>query len=846
MQIRTARHRILAVLGPTNTGKTHLALERMLGHASGMIGFPLRLLARENYDRAVAAVGRSRVALITGEEKIVPPQARYFLCTVESMPVQRPVAFLAIDEIQMCADPDRGHIFTERLLGARGEEETMFMGAESIRPLLQRLVPDAEFVSRPRFSTLRHTGQKKIGRLPARTAIVAFSVADVYTIAELTRRQRGGAAVVLGALSPRTRNAQVGMYQAGEVDYLVATDAIGMGLNMDIDHVAFAARRKFDGRAIRDLTAAELAQIGGRAGRHMNNGTFGTTADAGPLDEDAVARIENHRFDPLTALCWRNNRLDFGSLKGLMESLAEPPAVPGLIRAREADDERALAALARDGEIARLTTGRDAVQRLWEVCRIPDFRKSLSDDHSRLLGRIYLHLMSVEGRLPTDWVADQVSRIDRTEGDIDTLTARIAHIRTWTYIAYRGDWLDDSTHWQERTRAVEDRLSDALHDRLTQRFVDRNTAALVGLLKDRERLSAAVGASGEVTVEGHAVGQLDGFRFVADRIDGDGQAARRVSNAALRALRGEIAGRIERFEHEPDEAFRLADDGQVLWRGEPVARLAAGPDILRPAIKPLRGELLDGAALERIRQRLTTWIAATVAGRLAPLPEALNAPLAGPARGLVFQLGEALGSMPRRQAASQIEALTQDDRKALRALGVVIGRESLYMPALLKPAAAALRAVLWAVAQSRETVPKPPPAGRMSVVPEAGLPTAFYEAIGYRILGPRAVRLDIVERLAALAWDGEKAGGFALGPAFITLAGCGTAEMEQILEALGFRPRRQGETVVYRHKRSQAQAKGRIDGRKARRPGKAPIPDKADVPSPSSPFAKLKALAFPS
>jgi len=552
--------RVVAVLGPTNTGKTHLAMERMLGHASGMIGFPLRLLARENYDRAVAIKGSGRVALITGEEKIVPAAARYFLCTVESMPVGRRVDFLGIDEIQMCADPDRGHVFTDRLLRARGETETMFMGAETIKPLIRRLVPEAEFIVRPRFSTLAYTGERRLNRLSARTAVVAFSAADVYAIAELVRRQRGGTAVVLGALSPRTRNAQVSMYQAGEVDYLVATDAIGMGLNMDVDHVAFAATRKFDGKAVRELSAAELAQIAGRAGRHMNNGTFGTTADIGPFDADVAERIENHRFDALKTLLWRNPDLRFTSIEALRRSLGVAPERPGLVRAREADDEIALGLLAADPEIRALAIHPDAIRLLWDVCQIPDFRKVMSDAHARLLKRIYRHLMAPVGRLPADWVADHVQRLDRTDGDIETLASRIANIRTWTYVAYQVGWLADALHWQERTRAVEDRLSDALHERLTQRFVDRRTAHLVSRMKARQDLLAAVSAHGDVLVEGHFVGRLEGFRFVPDS-GPDGTAAERaVTGAAHRALKGEIAARVGRLADAAD------DDGAEMVR----------------------------------------------------------------------------------------------------------------------------------------------------------------------------------------------------------------------------------------------------------------------------------------
>ncbi|HEX6092269.1 MAG TPA: helicase-related protein, partial [Dongiaceae bacterium] len=419
--------RITAVLGPTNTGKTYLAVERMLGHRTGMIGFPLRLLARENYDRIVKLKGASAVALITGEERIIPAHPSYLVCTVESMPLDRRVSFLAVDEVQMAADPERGHVFTDRILQARGEDETMFLGADTIRPLLRKLVPQAEVIRRPRFSTLTYTGPKKITRLPRRSAVVAFSTTEVYELAELMRRQRGGCAVVMGALSPRTRNAQVEMYQSGEVDYMVATDAIGMGLNMDLDHVAFARMTKFDGRASRRLTAPEIAQIAGRAGRHMNNGTFGTTAEVGPLDPELVDAVENHRFDPIGTLYWRNTDLDFRSLQGLLQSLDRQPPAPGLIRVRDADDHLALAAIARDPELAGFARSRDRLRLLWEVCQIPDFRKTLTDSHTRLLSQVYSYLATEPCVLPTDWVSEQISRIDRTEGDIDQLVQRIAY-----------------------------------------------------------------------------------------------------------------------------------------------------------------------------------------------------------------------------------------------------------------------------------------------------------------------------------------------------------------------------------------------------------------------------------
>ena len=647
--------RLVAVLGPTNTGKTHLAIERMLGHKSGMIGFPLRLLARENYDRIVKLRGARAVALITGEEKIVPPNPSYFVCTVESMPLDRAVDFLAVDEIQLCADPERGHVFTARLLHARGLAETMFLGADTIKPLMRRLVPEFEHVSRPRFSTLAYTGHKKVTRLPRRSAVVAFAVADVFSLAELIRRQRGGTAVVLGALSPRARNAQVGMFQAGEVDYLVATDAIGMGLNMDLDHVAFARIGKFDGRGPRRLTAAEIAQIAGRAGRHMSDGTFGTTAEQGPLDGEIVEAVETHRFDPLTKLNWRNTRLHFESIDALLQSLDERPSLPGLVQARQADDHRALQALARNRDVTQLAGNRAAVRLLWDVCQIPDFRKVMTDSHTRLLAHIFTHLAGPDERLPTQWIAGQMNNLDRTDGDIDSLMARIAHIRTWTYITHRSDWVDGATSWQEQARGIEDRLSDALHERITQRFVDRRSAFLVRRLASDDELIASVSSSGEVRVEGAYVGRLEGLRFVPDAIDGI--EMRMVNTAANRVLRGEIASRARLLAADADEAFTIDAAGGLRWRGGVVGRLVAGERMLTPRVDAIGGDFVEGDLREKIRQRLAAFVRTEIERRLAPLFAISGLPLGGVARGLAFQLADALGSLPAGEVVRQVAAL---------------------------------------------------------------------------------------------------------------------------------------------------------------------------------------------
>ncbi len=769
--------RVVAVLGPTNTGKTYLAIERMLGHRSGMIGFPLRLLARENYDRIVALKGPRAVALITGEEMIVPPNPSYFVCTVEAMPVDRAVAFLAVDEIQLCADPERGHVFTDRLLHARGLEETMVLGAETIQPLIRRLVPRAEFITRPRFSSLSYAGAKKLARLPPRSAVVAFSVAEVYSMAELIRRQRGGTAVVLGALSPRTRNAQVALYQSGDVDYLVATDAVGMGLNMDVDHVAFAGLRKFDGRAPRRLEAHEIAQIAGRAGRHRSDGTFGTTGELDGFEPELIEAIENHQFPPLKALRWRNAELRFESPEALLRSLDLRPPRPDLMRVREGDDQAALMALARDSEVAALATGRQAVELLWEVCRIPDFRKVLSDAHTRLLGQIYRHLRTGAQRLPEDWVAGQVARLDRFDGDIDALVSRIAHIRTWTYISNRQRWLKDPQHWQERARTIEDRLSDALHERLTQRFVDRRSALLVRSLAGGGALLAAVSRAGEVIVEGHGVGELRGFRFVPDPT-ALGEDGRALMSAARRALRGEIAERLRRLEAEPESAFALGAEGVIYWRGEELARLVPGPSLLEPGVVALHDELLDHPQRERVRVRLAGWLGPVIAGPLAPLVRLAAAELSGPARGLAFQLVEALGDLPRPAVAELLAGVRREDRRALAAHGVRIGTGRLYLPALVKPAAVAMRALLYGV---RHGLPLPvpvPPAGRVSMVADPRLPAACYAAIGYPLVGAWAIRSDILDRFET---------GITSGAPFGRIIGVGEAEVPEVLAALGYR-----------------------------------------------------------
>lgn len=769
--------RVKAVLGPTNTGKTHLAIERMLAHASGIIGFPLRLLARENYDRMVARKGAANVALITGEEKIVPPNARWFACTVEAMPLDRPVEFLAVDEIQLCADPDRGHIFTDRLLHARGLVETMFLGAETIRPLLQYLVPQAEIDTRPRLSQLRFTGPEKLVRLAPRTAVVAFSAGEVYAIAELIRRRRGGCAVVMGRLSPRTRNAQVALYQDKEVDFLVATDAIGMGLNMDVDHVAFARLGKFDGHRPRRLAASEVAQIAGRAGRGMRDGTFGTTAGCAPIDEDLAEAVENHKFEPLDQLAWRNSELDFSHVDALLASLQSPPPRQGLVRGRDASDLETLEVLSREVAIRQQATSRRMVHTLWDACQIPDFRKLADDSHARFCARVFGHLAE-DGHLPADWLDQQVATLDRADGDIDTLMQRLSGVRVWSYIAARPGWVRDAEGMADRARAVEDKLSDALHEKLTARFVDRRSTLLLRRLENAEgeALLSAVTPRGDVVVEGHSVGHIEGFTFSPDPA-AEGEEKRLVLRAARRALRQEMPRRVELLLGAEDAAFTLAPDGRIAWAGGPVARLRPGTALLRPLVEVLDSEYLDGAQRDRIRTRLHSFVSAVIEAELAPvlrLPATAGAALRGP----LHQLIEAGGVAPPID-------LSQADRARLKALGARAGRFGLFSPAALKPRAMALRALLWAMAH-RAAPPILPPPGAVSAPPQ-DWPAGFAAAMGWFDAGPVLLRLDVAERVGAELAYATRRGPTVLDPALPSRLGVRAEHLPAVLHALGMR-----------------------------------------------------------
>ena len=788
---RKRRSPVTAVLGSTNTGKTHYAVERMLGHKSGVIGFPLRLLAREVYDRICNRIGEREVGLITGEEKILPPNTRFILSTVEAMPLDWDADFLAVDEIQLAEDPERGHVFTDRLLHARGRIETLFLGATTMGGRIKSLIPDVQFMMRDRFSKLSYAGSKKLSRMPARSAIVAFSVDNVYALAELLRRQKGGAAVVMGALSPRTRNAQVALYQEGDVDFLVATDAIGMGLNMDVRHVAFAGLSKFDGRRMRRLWPSELAQIAGRAGRHTNDGTFGVTGEAVGIEPEVVQSIEAHRFSPVGRLQWRNSNLEFTSLNALIRSLEREPPNADLARAREADDLGALRRLATDPDIAERANGRAALRILWDVCQIPDFRKTMPTDHAALLSQIYGFLTAEAGVVPESWMAQAVARVDRIDGDIDTLSKRLASVRTWTYVANRNDWLAGPAHWRGVTREVEDKLSDALHARLIQRFVDRRTSVLARRLKQKEKLVATIEANGAVSVEGEFVGTLEGFRFQPDPA-AVGAEVKTLQTASAQALAAEIARRVEKFYSSSDAEIDLTEQGGLMWGDVAVGRLQknGGPAADQLAVQTVAfvDQGMDANLREKVERRLQFWIDRKIAAAFEPLIAMRDdMALTGIARGVAFRLVERLGVIPRHEISNDIRALEQVDRGMLRKHGVRFGQYTIFMPALLKPAPTRLRIILWGLAEALDVIPSPPPPGSVTMQADNTLSATYYQMAGYRACGERALRLDMLERLADMIRPLDQKAGFEASPEMLSITGATLEQFVGIMGAFGFR-----------------------------------------------------------
>lgn len=784
-QANQPHSRLVALLGPTNTGKTHRAIQRMLEHPSGMLGLPLRLLAREVYDRLTREIGEQQVALVTGEEKRTGSRARYWICTVEAMPLSHEVDFLAVDEIQLCAHPRRGHVFTDRLLHARGRVETWFLGAGTMRGLLSAFLPTASIESQPRLSRLEARGQSSLGNLPARSAVVAFSVPEVYALAERIRQRRGGAAVVLGALSPRARNAQVALYEAGEVDYLVATDAIGMGLNLGIRHVAFASVRKFDGRDERPLSAAELGQVAGRAGRYLQNGSFGTLLPLPALPTGLQRNIAEHRFEPVQHLGWRNSNLSLDSLHALIDSLhAAPRPSSGkrdaLRRLAPASDLEALQRLAEDAEVRSRARGTSNVQLLWQACQIPNYRRWLPELHAELVKQVFMQLSGSRAELDPDWLAASLRPLDDLTGDIDALSARISALRTWSYLAQQA-WTRDVAHWTGRTREIEDRLSDALHERLVERFVARKRltlqlvapgAAAHGIADDSGNPFHALGSLREQLLEGPAPISVE--RWVED-----------LAAAAHERFEFDAAGNV--FDGQGASLGREGDSARL-------ARLTRGAGLLRPEIK-LTVEGLSAGQQLRLSRRLLAWsrdLVHEVTGALRDEPEP---PWSAAARGLCYELEQHLGSLPVKSALIRLDELTDSDRRALSARGVRVGREAVFSSNSLEPRQRWARQALARAFAPRDLSSLPPLQDALCFVVPPSCDAHWLGWLGFIVLGQRAVRADVLDRVSQRARRSARTGPFE--PAAELLEGDAEA-LADVLHALGYR---RGSDGAYRRVR---------------------------------------------
>jgi len=789
---------ITALLGPTNTGKTHRAVQRLLDHPTGMIGLPLRLLAREIYDRVTARVGESAVALVTGEEKRIPTRPRYWVCTVEAMPLAQEVDFLAVDEVQLVGHPQRGHVFTDRLLHARGARETWYLGADTVRPLLEQLVPTARVQGHPRLSRLTHAGRSTLRALPPRSAVVAFGVPQVYEMGERLRRTRGGAAIVLGALSPRTRNAQVAMYQAGEVDYLAATDAIGMGLNLDVDHVAFAATHKFDGRESRPLEAAELAQIAGRAGRYLNDGTFGTLAPEPELNDAVAAAIEQHRFAPLRTAWWRSDDLDFSSIDSLLASLQKHPRQRGLRWVDRAVDYECLRLLARSPAVRRAAWGTERVRLLWQACQIPNFSGSLVEHHAQLVEEVFAQLAGRTARLDPDWLDQNVRRLDDPRGDVDTLMLRIELTRTWTYVSHQARWVADAGAWQARTQGIEERLSDALHEQLVQRFVEPGHA--VASRTRKRRRSLAPPTESEPDQRGGPFAKLLDVKL----------------SLAEPPPSPPVAGdsRYHTIADAAHDRFSSDSVGRVCFDGEVIGQLTRGADLLRPEVKVIVPDGAGAGARSRLQRRLVAWARDLVAELLEVLRDERWAALSGAGRGVMYQLEQGLGTVAVRRARSEIEALRGEDRKLLASSGIVLGVRHVYARALIKPHAVEQRVALCrAFLGDSGLVPEPGPATvSLPVSSRIAAPTCV--AIGFPLVGGRAIRSDFIERIDARLRDLARQGPFSIPAEIAPWLGCPEQQVPQVVEGLGYQPDSEG-----RYVRRRRSSRGRSGSRRRRRSG---------------------------
>ena len=799
--IEMSKNKITAVLGPTNTGKTYLAIETMLSFDSGMIGFPLRLLAREVYDKIIEKISIDKVALITGEEKIIPANAKYFLCTVESMPINKHLDFVGIDEIQMCADHERGHIFTDRLLNLRGEKLTMLMGSSTIKSIVNKLDEDTEFINRERLSQLSYVGHKKISRINRKTAIIAFSTEEVYAIAELVRRQKGGAAIVMGSLSPKTRNAQVQLYQSGDVDFLVATDAIGMGINMDLENVFFSNLKKFDGRKLRRLNMSEIGQIAGRAGRYLNDGNFGITGDCKEISAEEVELLENHKFEEIKMLFWRNSNLNFNNALSLIKSLEEKPNRDWLRKIHECGDEKLLKYFLKDMDGHNIKNNQETLELLWECCQIPDFVKKTYGNHLEVVSKVFSFLNGKDGKITNDYMRLQLIKLDKLEGNVDSLSNRIANVRTWSYVSNKINWVESQSYWIEKTKLLEDRLSDRLHEELTKTFIDKRASVLARGLKQDIEFKTEIMEDNKVIIDEQFIGDLKGLRFEIDLKAGALETdIKSLKKAARQTVGPELQKRIQSI--IDTGLIEIKDDFKIYWKNFPIAKLIAGKDYLNPDIFLIVDDILENDDKQKLSEFIGNWIKEKIKLVLKSLIDLKNLKESNSSiKALAYQLYENNGVIKREVVAEYLKKLGQDERKILRDLGVKFGRYHVFLFRLLKPEAVSLRTLLWKNFNQKNLNLTPPTFGLNFLDDKNIRDKHFMLLCGFENFDNYYVRIDILERLFVLIINAspEKDKEIKLVPEMLNLLGCSKENFKKLIEKMNYKTLERDKDIYFRY-----------------------------------------------
>ena len=785
-----SKNKISAILGPTNTGKTHLAIETMLSFESGMIGFPLRLLAREVYDKVLKRLNTDSVALITGEEKIIPSNAKYFLCTVESMPIDKRLDFVAVDEIQMCSDHERGHIFTDRLLNMRGEKLTMFMGSNTIRNIVAKLDDDVEFINRNRLSKLSYSGHKKISRIDRKTAIIAFSAEEVYAIAELIRRQKGGASIVMGSLSPKTRNAQVELYQSGDVDFLVATDAIGMGINMDLNHVYFSNLKKFDGKKLRRLNLSEIGQIAGRAGRYMNDGSFGITGQCGIISPENVELLENHKFEEISYLFWRNSNLNFNNSTSLIKSLDEKPHKDWLRKIYECEDEKALKFFLKDKNFENIEFNQEKLRLLWECCQIPDFVKKTYGNHYEVIGNVFKYLNSKKGKIPNDYLRLQLMKLDKLDGNVDSLSNRIANVRTWSYVSNKNNWVEDHNYWIEKTKLLEDRLSDRLHEELTKTFIDKRASILARGLKQDMEFDTKILENNDVIIDNQFIGKINGLKLELDLKKGALETdIKSLKKAARQSVGPELEKRVKII--IDTGLVELKDDSKIYWNNSAIGMLTAGKDYLNPNLELIVDDILEQDQKRKLSDFIGKWLKNKIGTVLKSLIDLKNIKEKNPStKALAYQLYENNGVIKREQVSEYLEKLDQNERKTLRNIGVKFGRYHVFLYKLIKPDAVSLRTLLWKNYHQKYFNLRPPTFGLNFLNNKDFKNKNFMLLCGFEKFDNFFVRIDILERLFIQILnsdDKEKKKMIKMVPEMINLLGCSKENFKKLISMMNYK-----------------------------------------------------------